>query len=78
MHGAARGLTAVQTTDLVKLLRLVVRNDIPVPIDVLGLARTGLQHNAEELMNSLRGLDEPAVRAVLICVIAERRDHKRR
>lgn len=77
MLGAARGLTEVQTSDLVKLLRLIVRDDIPVPINVLGLARTGLQHNAEELMHSLRGLDEPAVRAVLICVIAERRKKNR-
>ncbi len=77
MLGAARGLTEVKTPDLIKLLRLVIRDDIPVPIDVLGLARTGLQHTAEELMNTLRGLDEPAVRAVLICVIAERRPKKR-
>ena len=77
MFGAARGLTTVKTPDLVKLLRLVVRDEIPVPIDVLGLARTGLQHTAEDLMDSLRGLDEPAVRAILVCVIAERRPHKR-
>lgn len=76
MLGAGQGLTAVKTSDLVKLLRLVVRDDIPVPIDVLGLARTGLQHTAEELMHSLRGLDEAAVRALLICVIAERRPKK--
>ncbi len=77
MLGAARGLTEVKTPDLIKLLRLVIRDDIPVPIEVLGLARTGLQHAAEELMNTLRGLDEPAVRAVLISVIAERRPKKR-
>ena len=74
MFSAASGLSEVPTSDLIKTLRMVVRKDLPVPIDVLGLARTGLQHMSEPLMASLRELDDRAVRAVLICVIAERKD----
>tara|TARA_B100001123_G_scaffold317999_1_gene356406 strand:- start:132 stop:359 length:228 start_codon:yes stop_codon:yes gene_type:complete len=74
MHGAGNGLTKVKTTDLVKTLRLVVRGDLPTPVDVLGLARTGLQHTSEPLLDALRGLDDRAVRSLLVCVIAERAD----
>jgi hypothetical protein len=65
-------LTGVPTTELEQLLRLVYRKQIEIPITPVGLALVGLQHRAEELMQSLRGLDEPGVRAVLVAVTAER------
>ena len=36
------------------------------------IAAAGFQFRHHELMDALRGLDEPAVRAVLVCVLAER------
>ncbi len=65
-------LTGVPTEELKTLLRFVYRQEIEIPITISELARVGLQHRAEELMQSLRGLDEPGVRAVLIAVAAER------
>ena len=66
-------LTGVPTQELEQLLRLVHRKQITAPITPVTLALVGLQHRSEELMQSLRGLDESGVRAVLIAVMAERR-----
>lgn len=65
-------LTGVPTEELKTLLRLVYRTEIEIPITPVGLARVGLQHRSEEFMQSLRGLAEPGVRALLIAVTAER------
>ena len=65
-------LTGVPTDDLKALLRFVYRGEVTLPITVSELARVGLQHRAEEFMGTLRGLDEPGVRTVLIAVTAER------
>jgi hypothetical protein len=65
-------LTGVSTEELQQLLRLVYRGEIEIPITPVALARVGLQYRAEEFMQSLRGLDEAGVRAVLIAVAAER------
>jgi hypothetical protein len=65
-------LTGVPTHELQTLLRFVHRREIVVPITPAELARVGLQHRSEELMQSLRGLDDAGVRAVLIAVAAER------
>lgn len=65
-------LTGVPTNELEQLLRFVYRQEIQIPITPMGLALVGLQHRSEEFMQSLRGLDEPGVRAVLIAVAAER------
>jgi hypothetical protein len=72
MSQVPTALTGVPTDDLKFLLRLVHREDIAVPITPAELARVGLQHRSEEFMQSLRGLEEPGVRAVLIAVAAER------
>lgn len=71
MKLGANGLTAVSTSDLKNLLRAVHRGDLPCPLTLPNLARNGLQHAADEL-GHLRGLDAPAVKAVVIAVIAER------
>ncbi|MFO7561196.1 MAG: hypothetical protein R6X02_01030 [Enhygromyxa sp.] len=65
-------LTGVPTHELRTLLRLVHRREVEIPITPVALARVGLQHRSEEFMQSLRGLDEAGVRAVLIAVTAER------
>ena len=67
------GLTGVPTHLLERAFRTLVRGELSAPIDINGLACVGLQDVAPELLNSLRGLDERAVRAVLVAVIAERR-----
>jgi len=66
------GLTDVPTRDLETLLRHVHSGEARCPLQASEIARLGLQHRHEELMH-LRGLDEAAVRAVLVAVIAERR-----
>lgn len=65
-------LTGVPTNEIEQLLRFVYRHEIETPITPVGLARVGLQHRSEELMQTLRGLDEAGVRAVLVAVAAER------
>ena len=73
MFGAGEGLTKVSTKNLTTALRMVVRGEIPTPIDVIGLARVGLQHCSEPILGAVRGLDKRATISLLICVIAERR-----
>lgn len=70
-------LTGVPTTELEQLLRLVHRKQVELPLSPVALARVGLQHRSEEFMQVMRGLDEGGVRAVLIAVIAERREASR-
>ena len=72
MIGAGRGLTQVSTEALKTLLRAVLREEIAVPLTFEELTRCGLQHCASELLDTLRGLDERAVKAVLMAVLAER------
>ena len=66
------GLTGVPTETLVQLLRLLYRGTLPCPMHSSTLAPLGFQAFTEDL-GALRGLDEGAVRAVLVCVLAERR-----
>ncbi|MGM0575089.1 MAG: hypothetical protein ACQEXJ_05095 [Myxococcota bacterium] len=76
--GGGRGLTEVPTKDLERALRYVHRGDLPVPLEPHGVAACGLQHVLEPLLGHLRGLRDPAaVRAVLVAVIAERRELER-
>lgn len=70
-------LTGVPTQELKQLLRHVHRGEIETPITPAALTRFGLQHRSEELMQSLRGLDEAGVRAVLVAVTAERLEVER-
>ena len=66
------GLTAVSDDDLRTLLRHVYRGELICPITPQGLACIGRQGLNDDL-DILKGLDESAVRAVLVAVIAERR-----
>lgn len=72
------GLVAVPTSRLEALLRAVHRQTIEVPLSAAELARHGLQDDAEALLRHLRGLDGPAIHAVLVAVLAERRAQKAR
>ena len=73
MIDAGAGLTGVDTQALLTLLRAVHRGDVHGPLGVEDLARVGLQYTAEELLAHLRGLEDAALRAILVAVIAERR-----
>jgi len=66
------GLTALSVPQLQLLLKAVHREELPCPIDRIGLATVGLLHLGDDI-EVLRGLDRAGVRAVLISVLAERR-----
>ena len=72
MIGAGAGLTDVPTEDLKRALQAVHRGTLPCPVTADTLACVGLQDRSPPLMESLRGLEAPAVRALLVAVIAER------
>ncbi len=67
------GLTEVSEQDLVKALKVVHQEQLRTPLSLPELTRCGLQHCAEPMMAALRGLDDAGLRAVLVCVLAERR-----
>lgn len=67
------GLAEVSTDALRTVLRALHRSDLDVPVTIAGLTRHGLQEQAGPLLENLRGLDAAGVRAVLVCVLAERR-----
>lgn len=69
------GLTDVPTDDLKKLLRHVHRGELPCPMTAETIACVGLQFRGEAILNTLRHLEEQAVRSLLISVLAERQHH---
>jgi hypothetical protein len=66
-----RGLTAVKSSDLKLILKAVHRKELACPISQVGLATVGLLRLGDDL-DTLRGLDEAGVRAVIVAVLAER------
>lgn len=70
--GYSSGLTEVGTVELKRALSLLHSGDFDVPVSAWGLARVGLQHVQNPLMDALRGLDAAGVRAVVVSVLAER------
>ena len=66
------GLTSLKTKDLKTLLKLLHRGQLNLPLTAHSIACAGFQYKHQELMANLRGLDETGVRAVLVCVLAER------
>ena len=68
-----RGLVPLEDASLKVLLRSLYRGDLTAPLDLPGLTRVGLQFCAEELLHHLRGLDQAAIQAVVVAVLAERR-----
>ncbi|MEM7153156.1 MAG: hypothetical protein AAF799_09945 [Myxococcota bacterium] len=65
-------LTTVSTEHLRTLLRAVFKKQIECPLTVASLAAMGLQDTSGPLLSHLRGLDQTAVHAVLVAVLAER------
>jgi hypothetical protein len=70
---AGQGLTELATEDLERLLRAIHRGNLQCPLGPAGIAGIGLQDAQATILGHLRTLDERAVRAVLVAVIAERR-----
>lgn len=68
-----RGLVPVQDEALRTLMRGLYRGEITTPLDLPSLTRIGLQYCSSELLHHLRGLDDHAIRAVLVAVLAERK-----
>ena len=66
-----KGLTGLSTKELKKLLSHVYQNELECPINVERIARVGFQYKQEEITAALRGLDQEAIRCVLVCVLAE-------
>ncbi len=66
------GLTSLTTEQLKRLLAYLHQGKLSLPLDAHSIACAGFQFRHHELMDALRDLDEPAVRAVLVCVLAER------
>lgn len=71
-------LTGVPTNELEQMLRYIHRGELPTPLSPAAVALVGLQHRSEDIMQSMRGLDEAGVRAVLVAVLAERLERERR
>ncbi len=67
-----QGLTSLTTEHLKKLLKYLHDGSLETPLNAHSIACAGFQFRHGELMSALRGLDEAAVRAVLVCVLAER------
>jgi len=70
-----RGLLDMSTDELKRLLSHLHKGELLCPVDAQGIAVTGFQYKSSVLMGALRGLDEAGVRAVLVCVLAERLHH---
>ena len=66
------GLTSLSTEHLKRMLKYLHDGSLGLPLTAHSIAAAGFQFRHQELMAALRGLDEPAVRAVLVCVLAER------
>ena len=66
------GLTSLSTEHLKRMLKYLHDGSLGLPLTAHSIAAAGFQFRHHELMAALRGLDEPAVRAVLVCVLAER------
>jgi len=65
-------LTSVPTESLKTALTQVHHGEWRFPLTPVEVARVGLQAHSDALLGHLRGLDGPAVRAVLTAVLAER------
>jgi hypothetical protein len=74
---SVHGLSRVSVDDLTRLLRIVHRGVVPFPITRASLVLCAFGHLEGEL-DLLVGLDQRGARALLVGVIAERREASRR
>ena len=65
-------VTDLSTEELKRFLKLIIRNEVELPLNAVRIACVGFQHRHEALMNSLRGLESNAIRAILVAVLHER------
>ncbi|AKF09685.1 hypothetical protein [Sandaracinus amylolyticus] len=72
-----KGLVHVSTSDLKLMLSRLHRGQLSCPVTHDRLVIAGLPQLVDKV-DFLKGLDEPAVRAVLVAVIAERRANEPR
>ena len=72
MIDAGKGLTAIRTDELKKLLLLLHQGHLEGPVSPEGLTVVGFQYRTAILMSALRGLSTNGIRAVLVCTLAER------
>jgi hypothetical protein len=72
MARAGSGLTDLALVDLERLLRALHKKEIACPLVQPELHKAGLSYLVDRV-DFLSGLDENAVRAVLVAVIAERK-----
>lgn len=72
MRAPNLGLARIETRHLKTALKALHRGDLATPLTIVELTRHGLQEPGEELLDQLRGLDAAGVKAVLVCVLAER------
>lgn len=74
MLGASIGLVEVKTDDLKRALSYVHKGELTAPLTIANLTRFGLQHCADPLLKLLRDVDAAGMRAVLVAVLAERKE----
>lgn len=67
-----KGLTELTTLDLERLLRAFHRGELRPPVGPASLHMAGLSYLVDRV-DFLSGLDEKALRAVLVAVLAERK-----
>ncbi len=68
----SEGLRKVSTEHLTRLLQLLYRGHLPLPISRSGLITAALG-NIEQHLDLLVGLDQHAAQCVIVAVLAERR-----
>ncbi len=66
------GFVGIRLEQLKALLAAVHSEQLPCPLSPDALACQGFQDVSEQILASLRSLEQNAVRAVLVAVIAER------
>jgi len=71
------GLTRAPTDALIGLLRATHRGHMVFPVSRSSLITMGFGR-VESSLSAIMGLDEKGLRAVLVCVIAERRRAERK
>jgi len=76
MMSKTPGLSGLKLLDLKRLLSRVHDGSLPCPMDPGRLHAAGLSYLVDRV-NFLSGHDERTVRAVLVAVIAERKDERR-
>lgn len=68
------GLQGVPTSGLKTMLAQLHKGALPFPLTVSAVVAMGLQDHLTAIMHLMRDLPEAGVRAVLVAVLAERRD----